>query len=110
MRITVPVAKVLSVLLAEPDADRYGLDLIKITGLPSGTLYPVLHRLQAAGWVSADWETIDPTAEGRPARRYYRLTTKGVTAARQALAELRALTRDTRTSWGEAGPTGAPAW
>ncbi|HWG99583.1 MAG TPA: PadR family transcriptional regulator, partial [Pilimelia sp.] len=40
MRITVPVAKVLSVLLADPAADRYGLDLMRATGLPSGTLYP----------------------------------------------------------------------
>jgi DNA-binding PadR family transcriptional regulator len=110
VRITIPVAKVLSALLADPDADRYGLDLIKITGLASGTLYPVLHRLQDAGWVSADWETIDTTAEGRPARRYYRLTAEGVAAARQALAELHSLTRDTRPSWGGAGPTGVPAW
>ncbi|WNM37423.1 PadR family transcriptional regulator [Micromonospora halotolerans] len=110
MRLTIPVAKVLSALLADPEAPRYGLDLMKLTGLPSGTLYPVLHRLQAAGWLAADWEEVDPVAAGRPARRYYRLTGEGVGAARLALAELRALTPGSGTVRGGAEPTGAPAW
>ncbi|RKN15793.1 PadR family transcriptional regulator [Micromonospora musae] len=110
MRLTLPVVKVLSALLAEPDAERYGLDLMKLTGLPSGTVYPVLHRLQRAHWVEADWETIDPATEGRPARRYYRLTAEGATAARQALAELHALNRDARPARGNAEPRGAAAW
>ncbi|WP_433282570.1 PadR family transcriptional regulator [Micromonospora sp. CA-244673] len=110
MRLTIPVAKVLSALLADPEARRYGLDLMKLTGLPSGTLYPVLHRLWAAGWLAADWEEVDPAAAGRPARRYYRLTGEGVRAARLALAELRALAPEGGTSRGGAEPTGAPAW
>ncbi|MBG0567990.1 PadR family transcriptional regulator [Actinoplanes aureus] len=92
MRITIPTARILAVLLAEPDADRYGLELMQATGLASGSLYPILHRLQEAGWLAAHWEEIDPSAEGRPARRFYRLTPDGVVSARQALAELRAQT------------------
>ncbi|MEV4496530.1 helix-turn-helix transcriptional regulator [Micromonospora arborensis] len=110
MRITIPVAKVLAALLAEPDAHRYGLDLMRLTGLPSGTLYPVLHRLSGAGWLAADWEVIDPVAAGRPARRYYQLTAVGAAQARRALADLRAAIPDSRPSWGGAEPTGAPAW
>ncbi|MET8123029.1 PadR family transcriptional regulator [Micromonospora sp. NPDC005189] len=110
MRMTIPVAKVLAALLAEPDAQRYGLDLMRLTGLPSGTLYPVLHRLRGAGWLAADWEAIDPVVAGRPARRYYRLTAEGVAHARSALAELRAAIPDSRSSWGGTEPTGAPAW
>lgn len=110
MRMTIPVAKVLAALLADREAPRYGLDLMKLTGLASGTLYPVLHRLQAAGWLAADWEEVDPVAAGRPARRYYRLTAEGVRAARLALAELRALASDGPTPRGGAAPTGAPAW
>ncbi|MET8310557.1 helix-turn-helix transcriptional regulator [Micromonospora sp. NPDC005173] len=110
MRITIPVAKVLAALLAEPEAERYGLDLMRMTGLASGTLYPVLHRLRAAGWLAADWEAIDPVAAGRPARRYYRLTAEGVAEARRAIADLRAAIPDVRPSWGGAGPTEAPAW
>ncbi|MCZ7436192.1 PadR family transcriptional regulator [Micromonospora sp. WMMC241] len=110
MRLTIPVVKVLSALLAEPDAPRYGLDLMRLTGLPSGTLYPVLHRLQAAAWLAADWEDVDPVAAGRPARRYYRLTGEGIRAGRLALAELRALAPAERPHQGGAGATGAAAW
>ncbi|MBQ1030767.1 PadR family transcriptional regulator [Micromonospora sp. SD19] len=110
MRITIPVAKVLAALLAEPDEQHYGLDLMRLTGLPSGTLYPVLHRLQGAGWLASDWEAIDPATAGRPARRYYRLTAEGVAQARRTLAELRAAIPDGRPSWGVTEPTGAPAW
>ncbi len=108
MRLTIPVAKVLSALLAEPGAPRYGLDLMRLTGLPSGTLYPVLHRLQDAGWLAADWEDVDPVTAGRPARRYYRLTGEGIRSARLALAELRALVPSEPA--GGADPAGAPAW
>jgi DNA-binding PadR family transcriptional regulator len=64
------------------------LDLMRDTGHPSGTLYPILLRLQRAGWVEARWEEIDAAVAGRPARRYYRLTADGVVAARTAVAAL----------------------
>jgi DNA-binding PadR family transcriptional regulator len=91
VRVTIAVAKVVSALLVEPEGQRYGLDLMSATGLPSGTLYPILQRLRDAGWVDAAWESIDPVAEGRPARRYYRLTASGAEQARAALAEVRAV-------------------
>jgi PadR family transcriptional regulator, regulatory protein PadR len=105
MRITISVAKVLSAFLADPAEDRYGLSLMRATGLRSGTLYPVLQRLQDAGWVRAEWERIDPSAQGRPARRYYRLTPSGVEQARFALAELHA-----QTSAGSMPSQVNPAW
>jgi DNA-binding PadR family transcriptional regulator len=92
-RITTSVLKVMSALLAEPAAERYGLQLIQETGLPSGTLYPILVRLERAGWVESRWEQIDPVTEGRPSRRYYRLTATGSTAARQEIALIHQLTR-----------------
>ncbi|MFD0745083.1 PadR family transcriptional regulator [Phytohabitans flavus] len=88
MQVTAAVAKVLAAFLADPGADRYGLDLMRATGHPSGTLYPILQRLQRAGWVAAHWEEVDPVAAGRPARRYYRLTADGTVAARAAVAAL----------------------
>ncbi|MER7006159.1 helix-turn-helix transcriptional regulator [Dactylosporangium sp. NPDC000555] len=88
LRMTTAVVKVVAALLADPTADRYGLELMRTTGLPSGTLYPVLERLQRAGWVEAYWEQLDPAAAGRPARRYYRLTADGTAAARSELAAL----------------------
>ena len=89
IRITTSVIKVIAALLADVDADRYGLDLMRDTGLASGTLYPILNRLEGAGWLEAHWEDVDPVAEARPARRYYRLTPTGATAARHELALLR---------------------
>ncbi|GLY05081.1 MULTISPECIES: PadR family transcriptional regulator [Actinoplanes] len=88
-RVTAAVIKVLVAFLEDPDADRYGLDLMRASGHPSGTLYPILLRLQNAGWVDAVWEEIDPVAAGRPARRYYRLTPDGLVAARAEIAALR---------------------
>ena len=85
-RITASVLKVMSALLAEPAAERYGLQLMQDTRLPSGTLYPILVRLERAGWVESRWEEIDPVAEGRPPRRYYRLTGAGSTEARREIA------------------------
>jgi DNA-binding PadR family transcriptional regulator len=88
LRMTTALAKVVAAFLTDPEAERYGLDLMQDTSLASGTLYPMLVRLERAGWVNAQWEDIDPVAEGRPKRRYYRLTPDGVVAARRELAAL----------------------
>lgn len=88
VKVTVVVAKVLRIFLEDPDTARYGLELMKATGLPSGSLYPVLARLERAGWIRSRREQIDPVAEGRPARRYYELTPDGLAAARSELAAL----------------------
>src|SRR4051812_33029515 len=89
VRVTAAVSKVLAAFLEDPAADRYGLDLMRATGHPSGTLYPILLRLQHAGWVEAVWEELDPVAAGRPPRRYYRLTPDGLISARAEIAALR---------------------
>jgi PadR family transcriptional regulator len=86
--MTMAVTRVLAAFLEQPDVDRYGLDLMRATGAPSGTLYPILVRLQRAGWVRAAWEDVDTVQVGRPARRYYRLTADGRAAARMELASL----------------------
>jgi DNA-binding PadR family transcriptional regulator len=83
MKITRPVAAVLAAFLQQPDADRYGLELMRATSLSSGRLYPILVRLQEAGWVQAQWEKPEPD---RLARRYYRLTPDGAAAVRHEFA------------------------
>ena len=87
MKVTITVAKVLRVFLEDPTVPCYGLKLMKATGLPSGSLYPVLARLERAGWLRSSREQVDPAAEG-PARRYYELTPDGLAAARCELAAL----------------------
>jgi DNA-binding PadR family transcriptional regulator len=109
VQVTTGVAQVLTVLLDDPRRGRYGLELMRATGQPSGTLYPILTRLLAAGWVRAEWEEIDARAEGRPARRYYLLTPDGLASARTELAALHERLRPRGAGpIGEAGPaTGA---
>ena len=89
-RMTTPVLKVIAALLADPDGEHYGLELMQDTGLPSGTLYPILLRLARAGWVTSRWEDLDPVTEGRPNRRYYRLTAQGAAAARAEVDAMQA--------------------
>ena len=64
-----------------PTATSTGFDIIDQTGLPSGTVYPALGRLERDGFVKSAWENEqDAHADGRPARRYYKLTAPGVKA------------------------------
>ena len=60
---------------------RYGYDLMRATGLKSGSIYPALRLLTDAGMVPRRRGGIDPAAEGRPARRSYTLTGSGRLAA-----------------------------
>src|SRR5579884_718413 len=75
MRVTGPLLRVLTALVEEPGDEVYGLEILRRTGLKSGTLYPILDRLVEAGWVSARWED-EPGGSG-PRRRFYRLTGEG---------------------------------
>ena len=62
----------------------YGFDIIDITGLPGGTVYPALRRLEEAGYLNSQWEHPKISqSEPRPARKYYELTRTG----REVLAE-----------------------
>jgi DNA-binding MarR family transcriptional regulator len=85
LRMTIERVRVLGEMLSDPDAEWYGLDLSKRSHLKPGTIYPILDRLLKAGWVERRWEDIDPTVEGRPRRRLYRLTALGATQARWEL-------------------------
>jgi DNA-binding PadR family transcriptional regulator len=85
--------QVLSLLVERPTHDHYGLDICRATHLKGGTVYPILARLEKAGWVDSTWESIDPKVEKRHARRNYRLTSSGREFAREALEEAQ------RTIW-----------
>ncbi|MEZ5286248.1 MAG: PadR family transcriptional regulator [Vicinamibacterales bacterium] len=81
-----------SVLQAIADGRPYGFDIIDATGLPSGTVYPALSRLERDGYVRSSWEDTDSAHDaGRPPRRYYRVTASGRTALADAHARLQAL-------------------
>ena len=95
--MTIPTQLVLRALLADPAEERYGVEIGRVAGLPSGTVHPILARLEGVGWLTSRWEEIDPRAEGRPARRYYRLTPDGLELARGALD--RAYSATVRPAW-----------
>src|SRR5687767_12798968 len=67
-------------LCAQREQWRHGYDLMKETGLSSGTLYPLLMRMADKGLVLAEWR--EPAQPGRPARHIYRLTAAGLALAR----------------------------
>jgi PadR family transcriptional regulator PadR len=87
-RMTLPTQLVLRSLLADPTREMYGLEICTEAGLPSGTIHPILARLEGLGWLESRWED-DASAhgEGRPRRRYYRLTADGADCAVSALAQ-----------------------
>jgi PadR family transcriptional regulator PadR len=89
VRVTYPTTLVLHALL---EGYHYGFDIMDATALPSGTVYPILRRLETEGYARSRWEK-DTLArrEQRPPRRYYELTASGRSAAREAVSRYRAL-------------------
>jgi len=96
--LTYPTA---AVLLAIRQGHRYGFDLMDATGLPDGTVYPILRRLERRGVLSGAWEDdLEARAENRPPRRYYRLTPLGEESMEEVIHRFPALVN----MFGEAGP------
>lgn len=84
-RMTLPTQAVLAALLERDGEELWGFELSRASGLAAGTIYPILARLGAAGWVVDRWEPAEQAqAQGRPPRRYHRLTAEG--RARAVLA------------------------
>ncbi|MFD1721863.1 PadR family transcriptional regulator [Amnibacterium endophyticum] len=82
--MTAATAEVLRALVDEEAGGVWGLQVVKRTGRPAGSVYPILERLESAGWVTSEWET--ETARRGPRRRLYELTADGRAAAREAVA------------------------
>jgi DNA-binding PadR family transcriptional regulator len=81
-----------SVLQAIADGFEYGFDIIDQTGLHSGTVYPALSRLERDALVRSAWEDeASAHSEGRPARRYYRVTAAGLRVLSETAGFYRAL-------------------
>ncbi len=80
VRLTHTTALILQALAS---GSRHGFQIMEVTGLPSGTVYPVLRRLERASAVASEWEDESVAREaGRRRRRVYSLNASG-----QALAE-----------------------
>ncbi|MEV5606393.1 PadR family transcriptional regulator [Streptomyces sp. NPDC052299] len=84
-RMTMATKAVLAALIRKPAEERYGLEISEAAELAPGSIYPILIRLEQCGWLESRWEDIDTHEEGRPKRRYYRLSDKGAQRATAAL-------------------------
>jgi PadR family transcriptional regulator, regulatory protein PadR len=90
--------------LMGPEEELYGLKIAQNAGRKAGSVYPILARLEEAGWVESSWER-EERGERGPRRRFYRLVPDGLAAARALLAERRGGVRQ-RT--GRGVPAGRP--
>jgi PadR family transcriptional regulator PadR len=87
IRISLQTLALVDALLQRPSEWRHGYALSQSTGISSGTLYPILMRLEKLRWLETKWE--EPTG-GRPPRHLYRLTSEARAWARQELQHARA--------------------
>lgn len=82
-QITVAVAAVLRHLLDTPPDEHYGAAIQRATRIKGGTVYPILIRLENAGWITGGWEAGTAAEHGRPLRMLYRI--QDPDAVREAL-------------------------
>ena len=75
LRLSLQTLQVLDAFLQAPKDWKYGYDIIRNTGLKSGTLYPILMRLAERKLLETSWETAEI---GKPPRHLYRLTPDGL--------------------------------
>ena len=97
-RLSLQTLRVLSALVDAAPIELAGADIAKATGIASGTLYPILMRLEEAKWLGSRWEELDPKSAGRPRRRFYNVTLLGLQRAQKALNSL------------SRGAPGVPVW
>jgi PadR family transcriptional regulator, regulatory protein PadR len=88
VRMTATTLKVLRCFMEQPRQELSGADITRETKVFTGSLYPILLRLEGAGWLTSHWEDINPKEAGRPRRRYYLLTATGQRLAAEAFNEL----------------------
>jgi PadR family transcriptional regulator, regulatory protein PadR len=86
---------VMVALSHRPSDWLYGLELSKLTGLKSGSLYPILIRLADRGLLESRW--LDPTEPGRPPRHAYRLTLDGLKVVSEQQSPVSEMMKEART-------------
>jgi PadR family transcriptional regulator PadR len=89
LRISQQTLNLLEALLVRPSGWHHGYALSQATGIASGTLYPILMRLEKSGWLETAWEQL-ATSAGRPPRHLYRLRAQARAWAREELSDARA--------------------
>jgi DNA-binding PadR family transcriptional regulator len=93
-RVTPATALVLEALLSADSV--WGLQIVKDVGKKPGTVYPILDRLEAAGWIQGEWDT--SLERKGPRRRYYRLLAEARPVAQDYVKTYRAKVQATRAA------------
>lgn len=87
-RLSNKTAAVLGLFVGNPELKTFGRDIIRYTGIPSGSLYPILHRLEERGYLLSEWESLDIAVQnGRRPRRMYQLDPRGAERAAEDLPD-----------------------
>jgi DNA-binding PadR family transcriptional regulator len=87
IRLSKQTLAILDALLVRPAQWHHGYAISKVTGIASGTLYPILMRLEKLGWLETRWE--EARVPGRPPRHQYRLSPNGREWAAEELGAAR---------------------
>jgi DNA-binding PadR family transcriptional regulator len=87
VRLSFETIRVLAELLQDATEPRYGLEIVRRTGMLPGTLYPIVVRLEAARWIVTSWEELDPKKAGRPLRKFIQQTELGRSETLRRLRE-----------------------
>jgi len=98
-KFSIQTEQVFAAMMDAPADETYGFELVKATGLPSGSVYPILRRLEDRGWLTAREEVIDPDARRPRHRIYYRLTGEGRCVAREAIRDHAVALRSLSPGW-----------
>lgn len=77
-RLSKRALEVLGSFVDQPEVELHGYEIMKLAGVSSGSLYPILQRFESLGWVEGSWEETDPSEQGRPRRRNYKVTGLGI--------------------------------
>jgi DNA-binding MarR family transcriptional regulator len=78
-RVTAATLDVLGIFVSDAPSDQHGFNLARRARRPTGTIYPILMRLEEMGWLESRWD--EDTPAGRPRRRLYHLTEAGLAGA-----------------------------
>lgn len=77
--------------MASPQDELAGSEIARLVHVASGTLYPILIRLEEAEWLESRWEEQEPQELGRPRRRLYRMTGLGAKKAAEEFRDVQAV-------------------
>lgn len=86
LRMTSSVEVVLRMFVANPRLPLSSTEIVSATGVLSGTIVPILHRMEEMEMLESDWEDVEPSVARRPRRRYYQITPWGIQRAHEQLA------------------------